>query len=467
MRFHFSSLGAIDEADAQLSPLTIVCGKNNTGKTYVSYAIYALLSNWYRLVKWPIDAGETKVLREHGRISIDLNERLVSKWEKIKLETAKQWLGFLPQALAAPSSRFEKTSLLFDLDLDGKWIENEYAKDYRSEKGRMLFSALKNKNSTILEFVAVRDDAGDNVPRYIMDSFLRQSVLEAVFTNYIPEVFMVSSERTGAVTFREELNLTKNRLVNLLAKTEKGKEAIDPTELFEAVYRGGYPLSVEHNVQFVNRFGSLEARVGLLAQEKPDLLLSFEAIVGGRFETNKDGITHFIPNGSKTKLQLSEASSSARSLVLIWYWLRAQARVGSMLLIDEPEMNLHPENQRYFARFIAKLVNYGVRVFITTHSDTIVREINSLLMLSRNMPHFSKIKKDYGYEDDEILEIEKVRLYVANGKEKTKTNRAKKGAKATLCEVLPDISMGLAADIFDETIQVMAEIQDAIRYGAE
>jgi hypothetical protein len=467
MKFEFYNLGAIDEASVELSPLTIVCGKNNTGKTYVSYAIYALLSNWFRLFEWKAEANEVKRLREHGSISINLIEKVSTHWDEIREETVKRWLDFLPLALAAPLTRFAETTLSFDVGLDERWIERSYAKEYRSEKGRVLFSASKSKGSPILEFVAVMDEEGDVAPGYFMDGFIKQTVLEAVFSLYLPQVFMVSSERTGAVTFREELNLTKNRLVNLLAKTEKGKDAIDPGDLFAAVYRGGYPLPVENNVQFVNRFGSLESRIGPLATERPDLLLAFESIVGGRFETNRDGVTHFIPAGSKTKLQLSEASSSARSLVLVWYWLRAEAASGSMLLIDEPEMNLHPENQRAFARFIAKLVNSGVRVFITTHSDTIVREINTLLMLSRNLDHFTKIKADNHYEESEILGIEKVRLYIAHGRERTKANRAKKGAKATLIEVLPDPTMGLAADIFDETIQSMAEIQDAIRYGAE
>lgn len=57
-------------------------------------------------------------------------------------------------------------------------------------------------------------------------------------------------------------------------------------------------------------------------------------------------------------------------------------------MIDEPELNLHPSNQRVIARFLAKLVNSGIRVIVSTHSDYFVKEINSLIMLhgvSENM----------------------------------------------------------------------------------
>jgi hypothetical protein len=198
----------------------------------------------------------------------------------------------------------------------------------------------------------------------------------------------------------------------------------------------------------------------------PHLSADFENIAGGRYETNKDGITHFVPKGTSTKLRLSEASSAARSLVVIWYWLKAQADVGHMLLIDEPELNLHPENQRAFARFLAKLVNLGLKVLITTHSDTMLREFNSLVMLSRNLEHILKAREKYGYSPDECLDPHNIALYVANGKARSPTGRAKKGALSTLERIEADAKLGLAAKIFDETIIEMSDFQDALRYGA-
>ena len=53
-------------------------------------------------------------------------------------------------------------------------------------------------------------------------------------------------------------------------------------------------------------------------------------------------------------------------------------------MVDEPELNLHPANQRRIARLFACLVNLGVKVFITTHSDYIVKELNTLIMLNHD-----------------------------------------------------------------------------------
>ena len=59
-----------------------------------------------------------------------------------------------------------------------------------------------------------------------------------------------------------------------------------------------------------------------------------------------------------------------------------------MIFIDEPELNLHPVNQRKIARILAKVANSGIKIIISTHSDYIVKEFNNLIMLS------GKIKKN-------------------------------------------------------------------------
>ena len=51
-RFHFKKLGPIREAELELGDLTIIAGRNNTGKTYLAYALYGLLKLWRA---WPVE----------------------------------------------------------------------------------------------------------------------------------------------------------------------------------------------------------------------------------------------------------------------------------------------------------------------------------------------------------------------------------------------------------------------------
>ena len=46
MDISIKNLGAISEANFTVGDLTVICGKNNTGKTYLTYAVYGFLDDW-------------------------------------------------------------------------------------------------------------------------------------------------------------------------------------------------------------------------------------------------------------------------------------------------------------------------------------------------------------------------------------------------------------------------------------
>lgn len=48
------------------------------------------------------------------------------------------------------------------------------------------------------------------------------------------------------------------------------------------------------------------------------------------------------------------------------------------MIIEEPEAHLHPELQQKMARLLINMMNLGIPVWITTHSDTILQHINNM-----------------------------------------------------------------------------------------
>ncbi|WP_374750004.1 AAA family ATPase [Corynebacterium glutamicum] len=51
--------------------------------------------------------------------------------------------------------------------------------------------------------------------------------------------------------------------------------------------------------------------------------------------------------------------------------------------MDEPELNLHPQNQVLMGRLLAALSHAGLKILATTPSDYIVRELSILVILSQ------------------------------------------------------------------------------------
>ena len=154
----------------------------------------------------------------------------------------------------------------------------------------------------------------------------------------------------------------------------------------------------------------------------------------------------------------------------IGFYLKHEAQIGDLLMVDEPELNLHPENQRRVARLFARLVNLGIKVFITTHSDYIIKELNTLIMLNHDQPHLKRIAEAEGYRQEELISAEKIKVYIAE--EALMVLEWKKGkTKKTKCQTLTpadiDPDMGIEARSFDITIETMNRIQDAIVWGKE
>ena len=125
-----------------------------------------------------------------------------------------------------------------------------------------------------------------------------------------------------------------------------------------------------------------------------------------------------------------------------------------LLMMDEPELNLHPERQRALARFLVLLMKMrGVGVAISTHSDYIVKEINTLLMFGSGNATAAALMQRYGYQESEMLRTEDVSCGVAEDQ--------------TIKTYEPSAEDGFVLPNFDKTIELMNEIQDAIRWEDE
>ena len=80
------------------------------------------------------------------------------------------------------------------------------------------------------------------------------------------------------------------------------------------------------------------------------------------------------------------------------------------MIIEEPEAHLHPELQQKMARLIINMMNLGIPVWITTHSDTILQHINNMMKL-KNHVRSNELQQEYGYKKEDLLSREDIQMY--------------------------------------------------------
>ena len=90
----------------------------------------------------------------------------------------------------------------------------------------------------------------------------------------------------------------------------------------------------------------------------------------------------FRPEGWKDDLALANASSMVSELAPVVLYLRHLVRPGNVLIVEEPESHLHPAMQVAFTRELAALVNAGIRVIVTTHSEWLLEELANIVRRS-------------------------------------------------------------------------------------
>ena len=451
------NIGILKQAEFSLGDLTVICGENNTGKTYAACALYGFLESWSKFIRFPIsDAQIQQALTKPVKID------LAQTPDAMLTEACQKYTKQLDKIFAASEGTFQNSK--FHLVTDEINIKD---KEFNSRLTNLnpVFIFAKGKGSKeVILTSQIREKRERKIDTDSVKSFIHFIVANDIFSDALPRPFICSAERTGVTTFRKELNFARDRLLKEMSQASKN---IDPRELLFKAYQN-YPDPVQQDIDFMHQLENFAKRKSFIAKEHPEILDDFADIVGGAYVITSNDQLYYIPKGTRSKLTMVESSSSARALLDLSFYLNCIAEKGDLLMVDEPELSLHPENQRRIARLFARLANLGIKVFITTHSDYIIKELNTLIMLNHDKPHLKRVAEENGYRNSELIKAEQVKVYVAErGLLDLEEGQKKRRRGHTLVPADIDPEFGIEVSSFDETIDAMNKIQRDIVWGAK
>ena len=450
LKIRLKNLGILKHAEFSLGDLTLICGENNTGKTYAAYALHGFLQLWRGLIDFEVSDAHVRSLLANIVMKIDLTE-YVERVDQMLADACEKYTNQLDTVFAAPEGRFRNSEFRVQTDALDNILNKEYQETIEFHK-MPTFHALKKEGSE--ELIVQRSMSmvqGKEVGALAIEEAIRSIVGNVIFSDSLPNPFISSVERTGASIFRSELDFARSHRREIMGR---------------AIQR--YPLPVEANVDFARDLRYVARRHSFITKEHPEILADFADIIGGDYTIMQDDQLYYTPKGTQDKLTMTESSSTVRSLVDLGFYLHHEVQKGELLMVDEPELNLHPANQRRIARLFARLVNLGVKVFITTHSDYIVKELNTLIMLNHDKPHLKRIAEENGYGQSELIRSDQVKVYMPQ-EALVPLEEGQKRRRRGLTLVPADVDpvLGIEAPSFDETIDEMNSIQEDIIWGAE
>ena len=414
MRFHFNSIGPINEAELELGTLTVIAGRNNTGKTYLAYTLYGFLKMWddYSPFRPPFRSQIvdeiTGALAAEGQVKYPVTpDTLTRERQAVISQLAESFsLQHLPSVFSSPRSAFPNASLKV-------YLADELPKDNHTGRVNLPGGTLSLRYDG--ESIIVADSREDREPDLseIYDHFVSTLFVRFLFPELSSPPFVLSAERFGISLFYKELDFARNRLVDMLQHIgdEEDGESSSPFILIDKT-SNRYSLPISDNITFTRRMEGLQ-RDG--DEESHDRFHEcVEDMIGGHYARMEDDIRFISRKESEEEfdIPLHRASSSARGLLDFYSFLRTQTRGEQLLIIDEPESHLDTANQIEMSRLLGRMVGAGMKVLVTTHSDYMIKEINNLIMLA-SIPDRERVASRLGYREESFIERDLVRAYIA------------------------------------------------------
>lgn len=460
--FDIKSLGGITAGSLQVKPLTLLCGPNNTGKTWAMYAVYSFLKNIdsYQKIKLPIINELVSDLQKNGSLKLDVYEWLESNFETL-IQSVNEFnknnlsINFNASDEVFTNTRFDFKTNLENIKSDLNSTNFSFSFGYGGTSPRELIHASKKEDGSILTISLMTD-----APKDIMYHSVATLIYNVMFSRYGKDAFLIPAERNGLHLFYKELSNRRTALLH-----HASREQFDLKSLLKDVMHSRYAKPIADYIDWLNDLNEIKK-----SSKKTEFHIIAEKIkklVNGKYHIDPDGSIHFISRKKRgqsdiPKMELHLASSTVKSLFGLWFYLEYQATSNSVLMIDEPELNLHPSNQRALARLITEIVNSGVNVIVSTHSDYFVRELNSLIMLNSNSEETANqearktiertrdsLMKKYSISQESLISGDKVNAYLFGD--------------GTL-GLMPINKEGIIATTFDEQINQLNDSSDEIYY---
>ena len=405
-KLKIDNFGPINKADLDISKINIIAGKNASGKTTISKLLYCIITAFstdgeyltYESMKdelellinnLQIQPSEPKTITDHEEIRMKINLNKNNDLKIIdegyaKLESIINPLDFSDKEFFLNSIERNRTRLQNSKKIGFYW--------------QLLVNLIRN------EFV------GDE---QLISNFNESEIL---FYNHDAEDPFSYIVRIG-------------KGIGVLPETEFEKTI---TTNREAIYIET-PYFLDYKIPFMQfeRYGKKQHHQSLLYQklidqsaqndildpDKNKEIIKFknkiDKLINGKFSFNNNGLLEFRQNDQT--FELPNTSTGLKSLGIIQLLLEnRKLKENSYLIMDEPEVHLHPEWQVKLAKILVLLVkDLNVNLFINSHSSEFIEaiEVYSIKYGLRDKTNFYLTRKDENSEKFNVEKIEYEKLY--------------------------------------------------------
>jgi predicted ATP-dependent endonuclease of OLD family len=436
-----NGFGKIKQAKFQIKKFTVIAGKNASGKSFITRALYSIFSSLnkdhlsiefdepsFRLQRF-LSIIETIV----DKPSVSVREHLAEMRLGVKNLVNNIDLIFHQKTLV---SQIEDKDILSH-DLQQLQQELIYFNDSINsiEKYRPLLHYLKLVQAEIKKLESLMKTPHDS----LANALAKQ--LEQAFTNNFQVNGISKLKNRDCIEIDTTFNFGKEighlNVESNHVKFELSEEGIDAFQSLDNVVYLESPMywkikdalkswveirnhpslrrRLKHQQKELKKipeyvldtFTLLDADI-VQGEPHPDLMQLSKTInkcIGGHIQISDGGELQFLnqnENGEHYFIDLNQTATGATALGIIALLLDKHIIVpNSVLIFDEPEVNLHPAWQQVMIQVLYQLSAAGVKIVMASHSFDMMEAIEKLMDTHEEKgkdvnEHFSIVQLDNG-----------------------------------------------------------------------
>lgn len=400
MRYNLivEDFGKIKQANIEVSPLTLIVGDNNSGKSYLLSLLWGLYSAGHDSFLF----RNLEELRIEGykEIYSEIKNMIEASRKEIELEVKFNLDGFIKVLNAV----FEKRKDIFVqgiFNYEGISIGKMKVEILKEQ----IFTIKSNYDGKYLHFSYRSERRNIGFNEKLQDDFIVRMMIQDILSWIInpkksqmgKNIIYLPAARTGFMLAKDIINKVGRRAAYDVMDEEEIEETQDMQPFTKPI------------MQFLDTLEDLSIDNEGLYVEIAEWMESVMAHGNIQYsQTNRKEI-RYIPNGEKESLPLRATSAVVTELAPLAMLLKYKKRIDT-ICYEEPEMCLHPQLQQEMGRLLIRLVNGGIPVIATTHSDIIIQHINNMCRLAEmGCPHELLEKLRMSQED--AIDVNKVAVY--------------------------------------------------------
>lgn len=370
MKLSINNIGKLKNAKVEIKGITVIAGENDTGKSTVGKILFSVFNSFYKLDEKIIKLKKTNIQNYLQRL--------------ITTNPFEDYPDFskLIEKIFKDSSIYDKNDLKLRNDILYFIAENK-TKSEVDEINETNDDYFENQIKKIQEILKISEEAFIN--------FILTKNIGNEFSNQINNIYL---KLTGEIELeirnkRVAIAVENDDVKSLGSKFYLDTEAIymDDSFILDELNSNKKNRNNENDVILANHKEHLQNKLInknpniieeiILNSKLEKFLKKLNEIFKGSIRADKNGHFVYKKEGQPKELNIKNLSAGLKSFgILKMLSQNNLLEENGTIILDEPEIHLHPEWQIKFAELIVLLQKeFGMHILLTTHSPYFLKAI--------------------------------------------------------------------------------------------